>query len=636
MDINPNSVNICRLRLWIELLKNAYYKADGALDTLPNIDINIKCGNSLISRFGLADDLDSKTIKAEIQDYKDKVKQYKENIGSKRDVLQAIDSIKAKIHETLNNAHFANLTLLSHLNKYVPNYGYDDLPEKLALIAYRNKSAGIMKDMFGGKNDDTAKNKLLQAALTAWKAVEEIESGKIYQNAFEWRFEFPEVLNEQGDFVGFDVVIGNPPYIKEDTNKSAFDGLHEKPCYQGKTDIWHLFTGQALEVVKPNGVISYIAKNQWMESQSASNMRKVIYAKSDIKSIIDFGTNMVFDEAGQQTMVFLLQKNAENLTHEIAYKKFVTKLDNNELAKLIDANEQSEHVRLISKEIPKIYDELANLTFSDSTQESLLLKIEALKNFEFNESTEIAQGIIGGPDEAFIINAKELKHFSEKEKPFIKMLHTSTQRWSTPGTTDYIFYISAKNFKGNIDDYPNIKTKLEHYKDVVKNGVNKGLTQRREVLNGRKKWFHLWWERDEKFFLGGERLVWAKRTNGSKFTVTETPLYGTANLFFVKSERINLKYLAALLNSKLMYFYMHQRLKHTGDLLQIDKNQFMKTPLFAPNEQTQNKFSDKVKAIVTAKQNGADTRQLEAEVDAMVYALYGLSDDEIKQIEGVT
>ncbi len=589
VDINPNSVNICRLRLWIELLKNAYYKEDGQLDTLPNIDINIKCGNSLISRFGLADDLDSKTIKAEIQDYKQKVTQYKENIGSKRDVLQAIDAMKAKFQQTLKSGHAATQTFNQELSEYVREYDYESLSKDLAFVAFNLKLPRATHDMFGKAIDEKAKTKKREKVEHALTKAKEIESGKIYQNAFEWRFEFPEVLNEQGEFVGFDVVIGNPPYIKEDKNKSAFDGLHEKPCYQGKTDIWHLFTDQALEVIKPNGLVSFIAKNQWMESQSASNMRKVIYAKSDIKSIVDFGTNMVFDEAAQQTMVFLLQKNAQNLTHEIAYKKFVSKLDNNEIAKFIDTKEQSEKVKLISKQIPKTYDELANLTFSDSTQELLLLKIEALKNFEFNESTEIAQGIIGGPDEAFIIKAEELKNFSEKEKPFIKMLHTSTERWFTPDTTDYIFYISAKNFKDNqIDDYPNIKTKLEPHKDVIKNGENAGLSQRREVLNGRKKWYHLWWERDEKFFVGGQRLVWAKRTNGSKFTVTEMALYGTANLFFIKSERINLKYLAALLNSKLMYFYMHQRLKHTGDLLQIDKNQFMKIALFVSDEKSQN------------------------------------------------
>lgn len=633
VDINPNSVNICRLRLWVELLKNAYYQENGELDTLPNIDINIKCGNSLISRFGLSGDLKSKTIKAEIQDYKAKVKQYKENVGSKQDVLQAINAIKTKFQVDLKASHKSTVDFQKYLREYVREYDYDGLNKELSFIAFNLNLPRATVSLFESAVDEKAKAKKLEEIVTAYNKVKEIESGKIYQNAFEWRFEFPEVLNEAGDFVGFDVVIGNPPYIKEDKNKSAFDGLHEKPCYQGKTDIWHLFTDQALEVVKSGGLVSFIAKNQWMESQSSSNMRKVIYAKSDIKSIIDFGTNMVFDEASQQTMVFLLQKDTQNLTHEITYKKFVAKLENTEIAKLIDVDEDSENVRLIHKSIAKNYDEIANLTFSDTTQEALLLKIEALKNFEFNETTEIAQGIIGGPDEAFIISIDELQNFSENEKPFIKMLHTSTERWSTSDTKEYILYISAKNFKDkDIEDYPNIKKKLEPYKNVLKKGKDAGLSQRREVLSGQKKWYHLWWERDEKFFTGGERLVWAKRTDGAKFTVTDNPLYGTANLFFVKTDRISLKYLAALLNSKIMYFYMHQRLKHTGDLLQIDKNQFMKIPVFVPEISKLQAIVGIVDEILNYKKNNTDISLLETAIDEMFYELYGLNVDEINTI----
>lgn len=628
VDINPNSVNICRLRLWIELLKNAYYKADGQLDTLPNIDINIKCGNSLISRFGLTDDLNSKTIKTEIKDYKQQVAQYKENLGSKRDVLQAIEAIKQKIQSNLKASHQVTKKLNVAISQYVAKFSFDGLNSQQKLKAIDElKLLGKQTSFLNESIDQTEKAKFKKALDSAWSAVEEIESGKIYKEAFEWRFEFPEVLNEQGDFVGFDAVIGNPPYIKEDKNKSAFDGLHEKPCYQGKCDIWHLFTDIGLDIVKTTGLVSFIAKNQWMESVSASNMRKAIYQKSELQLLIDFGTNMVFDEASQQTMIFLLQKNSQNLTHEISYKKFVTKLDNNEIAKFIDTNEQSENVRLISKEITKKYDELANLTFSDSTQESLLLKIEALKNFELNESSEIAQGIIGGPDEAFIINANELKRFTEKEKAFVKMLHTSTERWSTPDTTDYIFYISAKNFKDkHIDDYTNIRNHFSSYEEKLR-------TAKVKYKTPNKPYFYLHRERDEKFFVGGERLVFAARTYGSNFTVTENDFYGSRNLFFVASERINLKYLAALLNTKLMYFYMHQRLKHTGDLLQIDKNQFVKIPLFVPNEKAQKYLISQVDKIIITKQNDQDIHELESAIDKFVYELYQLTADEISMIE---
>ncbi len=182
VDINPNSVKICRLRLWIELLKHTYYKEiemgenaspvcyanlpelrseftiEKQLETLPNIDINIKCGNSLISRFALDADIKSAIRKSKwsIDSYKAAVQTYRnaESKEQKREMEELIDSIKKDFRsfEQLSN----NITKLE-------------------------------------------------------TEIEKIKNNKIYENAFEWRFEFPEVLNDDGDFIGFDVVIGNPP-----------------------------------------------------------------------------------------------------------------------------------------------------------------------------------------------------------------------------------------------------------------------------------------------------------------------------------------------------------------------------------------------------------------------------------------
>lgn len=191
---------------------------------MPNIDINIKCGNSLISRFGLADDLDSKTIKAEIQDYKQKVTQYKQNIGSKRDVLQAIDAMEAKFQTDLKEKHGATQKFNDALVQYVAKFGLDDLNDEQFKVARKIKLLGKKTSFLDENIDQTEKAKFKKILDYAWSAVEEIESGAIWQNAFEWRFEFPEVLNEEGDFVGFDVVIGNPPYVQikeiSETDKS--------------------------------------------------------------------------------------------------------------------------------------------------------------------------------------------------------------------------------------------------------------------------------------------------------------------------------------------------------------------------------------------------------------------------------
>ncbi len=374
VDINPNSTQITKLRLWIELLKNSYYDENYQLVTLPNIDINIKTGNSLISRFDLKDELKINNIKEEIKHYKQAVIEYKENIGSKKEVMASIQNLKDKFRLTLKAEYKLTKELNDKLKAYVSEYGYDKLSDSLAVLAAMSRY-GQTASLFGDEVDTKKQAKLLQELTKLETQIDEIEKGKIYENAFEWRFEFPEVLDSDGNFVGFDIVIGNPPYIMEDDNKSAFDGLRDKLCYQGKTDIWHLFSCQGLDILKTNGLISYIAKNQWLESRSASNMRKSIYQNGNILSIIDFGTNMVFEEASQQTMVFFIKKDTTNLTHQIAYKKVINNIPNVEIAKLLYQVED-ENLKNTIKEIPKLYDEKANLTFSSSQNEEILTKIE--------------------------------------------------------------------------------------------------------------------------------------------------------------------------------------------------------------------------------------------------------------------
>jgi adenine-specific DNA-methyltransferase len=200
VDINPNSVKICRLRLWIELLKNAYYKNESELETLPNIDINIKCGNSLISRFELDSDLKKalKSSKWNIDSYRIAVSTYRnaQNKEQKREMERLISDIK---------------------NDFETNI---DTPFKGKLSRARGKVDKLATEInsrkqWGEKIPNKMFKDLEKAAKTLKKLEAErdsIETNKVYEEAFEWRFEFPEVLDDNGNFIGFDVVIGNPPY----------------------------------------------------------------------------------------------------------------------------------------------------------------------------------------------------------------------------------------------------------------------------------------------------------------------------------------------------------------------------------------------------------------------------------------
>ncbi|HPL03348.1 MAG TPA: class I SAM-dependent DNA methyltransferase, partial [Bacteroidales bacterium] len=205
VDINPKSVQITRLRLWIELLKNAYYKAPDykELETLPNIDINIKCGDSLISRFNLKDDTqnltpaDRKKIRLIINKYKDIVILYKSTTDkdTRHQLKNEIEKLKEQFSQISDpqDPDFKKLkekqNLLNNLSLQT-NINFDESYAK----AWRENLDKLIKEVSELQNIYDEKQKT------------------IYKNALEWRFEFPEVLNDDGDYVGFDAVIGNPPY----------------------------------------------------------------------------------------------------------------------------------------------------------------------------------------------------------------------------------------------------------------------------------------------------------------------------------------------------------------------------------------------------------------------------------------
>ena len=196
VDINPSSVNICRLRLWIELLKSSYYYIDEeinqpVLTTLPNIDINIKVGDSLLHKFDFNYEFDLR--RNDFKEYLDLVREYKDtnNKATKANIWDKIERLK---------------------------YSFDDLassPElkKLhKLISEKNKAGAI--SLFEEENNNNKEYLLLSKQLEkAKKEFDERLKNPLYAGGMEWRMEFPEILGENGEFIGFDLVIGNPPYI---------------------------------------------------------------------------------------------------------------------------------------------------------------------------------------------------------------------------------------------------------------------------------------------------------------------------------------------------------------------------------------------------------------------------------------
>lgn len=247
VDINPNSVNICRLRLWIELLKNAYYTAESnytQLETLPNIDINIKCGNSVLQKFGF----DGQIVNQDIRKYRNTVRKYKQS--KTKDDKSAVEQLIENIKEELVADIYERSPIMRKYKQAEANYyrlSAEGLFDDVRTIAERRRDEKRIRE---------AKNEMDNAKL----ALDEARSNKQYKGGFEWRMEFPEVLDDNGNFIGFDIVIGNPPYgisIKDEHRIIAVNTFGKVPDFE----IYYFFIQLAYNLLKDNGILSYIIPN---------------------------------------------------------------------------------------------------------------------------------------------------------------------------------------------------------------------------------------------------------------------------------------------------------------------------------------------------------------------------------------
>ncbi|EIK8376491.1 class I SAM-dependent DNA methyltransferase, partial [Campylobacter jejuni] len=392
VDINPNSCEITKLRLWIELLKHSFYQSfdDESyhdLKTLPNIDINIKCGNSLVSYFETGKSLNHyPNIKERMGKYKRIVKDYKEGFYTdKSHINQEIKNLKIS---------FKNFCFADKFKKEMKSF--NDKCEK-----YSKKYGNFLAV------DDENLKFFVSANLTLFD-FDEKEATKEFANLkkeydnifnlesnhpFEWRFEFPEILDDDGNFKGFDLIIGNPPYIKEAENKELFANTKKLRTYQGKMDIWYHFVGRGFDMLKNNGYLAFIATNNWVTNSGAKKLRNIVLEESQILSLVDFSSFMVFDSASIQTMIMSFQKIKPPKNYEFHFAKITTQTPIYEDALSLLKNEKTQNNEILKINLTpkKFIDKTLNFTKSD--YEELFNKIQKYGKF-YLEEREVAQGIV--------------------------------------------------------------------------------------------------------------------------------------------------------------------------------------------------------------------------------------------------
>ncbi len=688
VDINPNSCEITKLRLWIELLKYSYYifeegKNTNALETLPNIDINIKCANSLISRFALKDKAllkneKNKNLEYYIAEYKELVKIYKDpkiletlthpikdsnavrkyakerlyqelaqnpNKDFKRALNDRIEKVKEVFKLTLDPSQ-KELKFKKFLKEHLELYGRSILEEandnglELEALALEKQVANLFFDYRPyPKLDKSDKVVGLEHfnryVLTSYKDLQ--DENERYANALEWRFEFPEVLDDEGDFLGFDCIIGNPPYIRQEQIKDLKPLLQKQyqDFYNSTADIYTYFFALSFNLLKEKGFNAFITSNKYARAKYGAKLREWLLKKTTIVSYMELNALKVFESAAVDTSIMNFIKQTPPKESDFKYYE-PTPNDKDDLK-----NTPSLLMRqnALSTE---------SFIFANATLLDLRDKIESVGTPLKDWGIQIYRGILTGCNEAFIIptekrneilNACKTQEERERTERLIKPIlrgkdikrysYEWAHLWVINTHNGYTSALKSKIPPIDIEKYPATKAHLDAHWDTIATRCDQGDTP-----------YHLrncaYLEDFEK-----EKIVYPETSQGAYFIYENSGIFLEKTAFMIVSDAYNLKLLTALLNSKLITFYFKNFcggciLGKSG--YQYNKHALEKIPIpqiTEKNQELAHKITDGAKQILALKEKDpkANTQRLEKEIDALVYQLYHLTDEEIKIIE---
>ncbi|WP_223788781.1 DUF7149 domain-containing protein [Marinicella meishanensis] len=638
VDINPNSVKICRLRLWIELLKNAYYKNATELETLPNIDINIKCGNSLISRFALDADLKKalKQSKYDIISYRAAVSTYRNatDKSQKRAMRELIDEIK-------NNFQ-------SEINKNSKDFR--DLRKFQGQLVALTQQVDVFADSLAKQRDTNKKiTELTQKSKKLEAKLEAIKNNAIYRNAFEWRFEFPEVLDNAGNYQGFDVVIGNPPYMRvQEIKKTQPDAkIYYEKTYQsaqGAYDLANLFFEKAVMLAHKHAHNAYIMPHKFLNSSSASVFRDYLTEGQYISKISHFGANMIFEDAITYTAIVQFNKTESN-GFEFLRAPFKSNVED-------FLNEQAKYRKVSYQEIQtaaELYGTNQWILFETQSESNAFQKI-------YNNSTKIEKlfdsifvGLQTSRDALYILNkidddlfevpltGKTYKLETDLLKPFL--MGKDIARFAKLSTHKYVFFpYHIHGQKAQIIPLNEIATKYPITHQYISDHEQEFKSRESEKFKDKEHWHAYIYPKNLTQFEQPKLTSMEICSKYPNVTINTDNYYHATTIYsWVKRNDTleSYEFFLAIANSQLLWWF----LKNTGDTLQGDARR-MKTNYLNTfpvpddvSEETENHIVEQVKAIMQAKNQGKNTSKMEADLNSSVNELYGLNEHEIIAIE---
>lgn len=529
VDIEKGAVDIARLRFWLSLVVD-----EEKPKPLPNLDYKIVVGDSLVSKFdGEVVEIDWTRQNLSVgkgEEYAVKVKEL---------LLQIAEKQKKYFHPEIKNKN--------KLTAEIRNLKIELLINQLSLNKYSfiNKSPEVIDSGFGLTAKEKTKNTAIKLEIAKYdnllkKLTVLKKQPEQPFNHFDWKLDFPEVLNPYliGDNAGFDIVIGNPPYLnfKMYSSDSKNNYKHLYPdVFDGKGDVYYYFFRKAFNLSKTNGFTTFITSRYWIEAEFAKKLRKFFILHSNVKEIIDFKNVTVFDGLGIKTCITSFFK-AKNTSRGFNY--------------LYHSGKKIDYINLAEFTCNKIPTENVqkdswNLTNEESTE---IIELIEKDTIALDDIAFCKQGIVTGLDKAFITVDNEFKKLPKNiVKPWLKVGDIHKYAIVLVEKRELVYTKLIKN----INEYPELKSRLLPFK--------KKLLNRREAKSGKIRWYDLQWPREQEIF-DSQKLICRFKAQENTFCYDDTGYYSSADTTVValnsKGKNLySIKYLLALLNSKVLSFY---------------------------------------------------------------------------------
>ena len=585
VDIEKGAVDIARLRFWLAMVVDA-----NEPEPLPNLHFKIMQGNSLLESYK-GTDL-TRLTKVNIGE--------PGSLGLQNDDAELLISSLANYYSESDHGERAKF--------------FNDIINNVRRQIFElTQSEDFMKDV-----DDLSAN----------------------DKFFLWHTWFADVFANGG----FDIIIGNPPYLKEGrANKAIFEAVKDSPYYQGKMDIWYMFACLGIDMLKSDGNLCFIATNNWVTSSGAKKLRQKINTDAQIIQLCDFKDYMIFKTASIQTMIMQFKKNKAAQSYQFDLRNLLgTELE--DVVQLLN-KEHSPTTQYLEPTYNRLEMRNKFITFSDS--EDLFMKIRQRSDAIFLENKEIAQGIVFPQDflnkkgqqilghhkvgdGIFGLTNQELSNLNlpEYEMVLIKPYYTTEQvkRYFTltGANTQWLIYTDSKyKDESSMDSFPVLKAHLDQF---------------RPIFTSDNKPYGLHRARDPRFFSGSKIICQRKCAELPIFSYSDGECYLTQTFNIIKTNRVNLRYLTGLLNSKLIAFWLRNRGKMQGLNYQLDKEPLQQIPIPVPEIEVQTRIGYLVDEIIVRKSanENASIQDVENQIDNIVYHLYDLTYDEVLIVDSNT